>query len=352
MSQISTNFFIQCTDLITPDHLTCDLLCINKSKILFIESDKDFDAFTHKYGYVDITDALKIRWDYVTEDFSGIGVSPNTNRFYYVTFLGKDYVSWLSEIGLNKFVTFSKIEATVAPIETKSETKGAPAKKSRFTRLGNSIGKFTGLGSKKTTNKAFANVATVTKRYESETESKSMSKSGSGSESKNESRDEIKDESVSKSEGETKKEAEIETNKESESESGSESASESESNSDNQSKKRYFKVIDPVTGTASGRYTGDTPKQAASKGYTKMLQELKREGKKEPKQSTIYLRESTRGSARKVYGYEAKREKLAEPQELCIIDRITGQEKTITYEYRNKIHKVPVPENLASSSII
>ena len=112
---------------------------------------------------------------------------------------------------------------------------------------------------------------------------------------------------------------------------------------------RYFKLVDPKTGESKGRYTGDTPKQAASKGYTKMLQELKREGKKAPKQSTIYLRESTRGSARKVYGYEAMRQKLPEPQELNIVDKVTGEEKTIVYHYRNKIHKVAVPEQLGGA---
>lgn len=59
--------------------------------------------------------------------------------------------------------------------------------------------------------------------------------------------------------------------------------------------KRYFKLINE-DGSTKGRYTGETPKQAASKGYTKMLQQMKKDGEKIPKHSIIYLRESTRGS--------------------------------------------------------
>lgn len=117
-------------------------------------------------------------------------------------------------------------------------------------------------------------------------------------------------------------------------------------------KERYFKLIDAKTGGSYGRYTGDTPKQAASKGYTKMLQKLKSEGKQPPKQATIiYLRESTRGSARKIYGYEASRQKLPEPQELVITDKETGEEKTIVYHYRNRIKKVPVPEQIGGAMV-
>lgn len=109
---------------------------------------------------------------------------------------------------------------------------------------------------------------------------------------------------------------------------------------------RYFKLIDAKTGKSYGRYTGDTPKQAASKGYTKMIQKMKKQGKTPPKHSTIFLRESTRGSARKVYGYEATRQRLDTPQTLVIIDGDTGEKKNIVYNYRNKIRKIPVPEQI------
>jgi len=113
---------------------------------------------------------------------------------------------------------------------------------------------------------------------------------------------------------------------------------------------RYFKTIDAKTGDSYGRYTGETPKQAASKAYTKLLQKFKSDGKAVPKQSTtIFLRESTRGSARKIYGYEASRQKLKEPQRLFITDKETGEEKEIVYHFRNKIKKVTVPEQIGGA---
>lgn len=112
---------------------------------------------------------------------------------------------------------------------------------------------------------------------------------------------------------------------------------------------RYFKLIDPKTNKTFGRYTGETPKQAASKGFTKMLQKFKTNGKTLPKESTIFLRESTRGSARKVYGYQASRQKLDSPQKLEITDKDTGEKKTIVYHFRNKIKKVHVPEHIGGS---
>jgi hypothetical protein len=114
-------------------------------------------------------------------------------------------------------------------------------------------------------------------------------------------------------------------------------------------KNRFFKAVNEKSGQGRGRYTGDTPKQAASKSYTKYIQRLKAKGKGVPKSTTIYLRESTRGSNRKVYGYVASRVKLAEPQELTIKDNTTGEKKTITYNYRNQIHKVAVPEQLGGA---
>lgn len=121
-------------------------------------------------------------------------------------------------------------------------------------------------------------------------------------------------------------------------------------------KERYFKIIDHKTGKTYGRYTGDTPKQAASKAYTKKVQRLKKMGKTPSKRSQIILRESTRGSARKVYAYEAYRQKLPEPQNLDITDKETGITKQIVYHYRNKIRKIPVPTqiigyNLAKSKV-
>lgn len=118
---------------------------------------------------------------------------------------------------------------------------------------------------------------------------------------------------------------------------------------DRKKKERYFKLIDAKTLKSYGRYTGETPKQAASKGYTKLVQKMKENEKTIPKEMTIYLRESTRGGSRKVYGYSASRQKLPQPQELIITDKATGLEKTITYHYRNKIHKIGVPPQIGGA---
>lgn len=110
-------------------------------------------------------------------------------------------------------------------------------------------------------------------------------------------------------------------------------------------KKRYFKLIDEA-GRTIGRYTGDTPKQAGSKAFTKLVQRSKASGKKMTGNTNIYLRESTRQSNRKTYGYVASRRKLDEPQQLEILDGETGETKQITYYYRNDVKKIAVPEHM------
>lgn len=113
-------------------------------------------------------------------------------------------------------------------------------------------------------------------------------------------------------------------------------------------KKRRFFKIKFANGESQGRYVGQTPKQAASKGFTKMLREYKKSGKKIPASTNIYLQESTSGSHKKTYAYKARPEKLDEPQILTVVDKKTGAEKQITYNYRNKIHRIPVPEDLVT----
>jgi hypothetical protein len=132
----------------------------------------------------------------------------------------------------------------------------------------------------------------------------------------------------------------------------SKSKSRSDKKDANAKKNRFFKRIDPETGEAIGRYTGATPKQAASKGYTKSVRKQKSIGKKVPAKSVLYLRESTRGSQRKIYCYEAERLKLDEPQELIIKDKKTGKNKKIIYQYRNRIKKMHFdPEDLKNLNL-
>ena len=123
--------------------------------------------------------------------------------------------------------------------------------------------------------------------------------------------------------------------------------SESNSNSDEEcnpvgrsnptNQRRYFEVINE-TGKTTGRYTGTTPKQAASKAFTKMVRNAK-ENNVEITNTDIILRESTRGSNRKNYGYVATREKLDNPVTLQITDANTEEPKNIIYHYKNNIKR-------------
>lgn len=111
-------------------------------------------------------------------------------------------------------------------------------------------------------------------------------------------------------------------------------------------RKRYFKVINRDTLETVGRYVGQTPKQASNKGYSKYIKRALKNGERVPKKTEIFIRESTQGSAKKTYGYLCQRDKLDKPQIVKIVDPKTNKKKKIVYKYRNKTHKIPVPEEL------
>lgn len=114
------------------------------------------------------------------------------------------------------------------------------------------------------------------------------------------------------------------------------------------SKKRSFKMIDPNTMETVGRYTGD-PRQAASKASTKKISKLKKSKGKVPSSFNVYLRESTRGGSRKTYGYQSTPVRLPEPQTFEVEDKNKpGEMKTYVREFRNKIKRIDVPENLVT----
>ena len=89
--------------------------------------------------------------------------------------------------------------------------------------------------------------------------------------------------------------------------------------------KRYFKGVDPKTGELTGRYSGLTPKQGASKYYTKITQKYRKNGKKPPKHTKVYIRESTRQRKKKIYGYTCESVTLDEPQTVTITNKETGE---------------------------
>ena len=102
---------------------------------------------------------------------------------------------------------------------------------------------------------------------------------------------------------------------------------------------RYFKVMDSDNNFC-GRYTGRTPKQAASKAFSslikmkKMNQGTYMEGG-ELQNQCIILRECTKGSKKKIYKYNVSRTQLDNPVFIKI-----GQ-NMIKYQYRNRIVKFP-----------
>ncbi|AGC01688.1 hypothetical protein H012_gp777 [Acanthamoeba polyphaga moumouvirus] len=98
---------------------------------------------------------------------------------------------------------------------------------------------------------------------------------------------------------------------------------------------RSFRCIDTRNGESFGHYISQTPKAAASKAFTQMLRNTDNKDKK----YIIVLRESTQGSPKKTYFYEGQRIEFDKPQKIKI-DLGNGNQKTITYKYRNIINKI------------
>ncbi|AGF85613.1 hypothetical protein QJ854_gp169 [Moumouvirus goulette] len=98
---------------------------------------------------------------------------------------------------------------------------------------------------------------------------------------------------------------------------------------------RSFRCIDTKNGESFGYYISQTPKSAASKAFTQMIKNSNNKNKKQ----VIVLRESTNGSPRKTYFYEGQRIELDKPQKIRI-NTGDGNEKVITYKYKNIINKI------------
>jgi hypothetical protein len=107
---------------------------------------------------------------------------------------------------------------------------------------------------------------------------------------------------------------------------------------DNRSTPRFFKVVFPGD-IETGRYTGTTPKQAASKAFTKYMQRQRMQGEDVNNTVTMSLKETTRGCDHNTYEYECKRTRLAEPMEIQITGE-AGEQRTVRYEYRNEVKNV------------
>jgi len=86
-----------------------------------------------------------------------------------------------------------------------------------------------------------------------------------------------------------------------------------------------YTVEHSETGFTGGRYKSKTPSGAAKKAASRIFKSTNK------KSITLTIRETTQGSDKKLYKYEAKRVKLAKP----VIIKIKGNE--IKYEYKTEV---------------
>lgn len=108
-----------------------------------------------------------------------------------------------------------------------------------------------------------------------------------------------------------------------------------------QKKQRFFKCM--YNNETKGRYSGYKPKQAANKALTSIIKDTVTNNGKNPdsingQKFTFEMVECTRGGKRKISLYEGERVKLPKPLEVVI--KKNGENKKITYNYQNKLHKI------------
>lgn len=110
-----------------------------------------------------------------------------------------------------------------------------------------------------------------------------------------------------------------------------------------ESKKRYFKCITITSDNevvATGRYTGNKPKQVASKAFTKLFENINKTGQNPPEHIIFGIRECTRscsGLRNKNYVYIGRRCKLSEPDNIFIHLRDPITKKYLLDDKGNKI---------------
>ena len=104
---------------------------------------------------------------------------------------------------------------------------------------------------------------------------------------------------------------------------------------DGDKKVRSFKVKLPGNEMFNGRFTGQTPYQAANKALSKYF----RDNGDKKTQITFTIKESTRQSKRSEYSYQGERKKLDTPIEYSIKDA-NGENKKIIKQYKNSLKKI------------
>jgi len=105
--------------------------------------------------------------------------------------------------------------------------------------------------------------------------------------------------------------------------------------SEERRKIRSFKVRENNEEKAYGRYTGDSPYQAANKALSEIIRKRVKDGKSAATKIQFTLVESTKGSKHREHQYTGKREKLKSPIEYKTKDGVT-----VTKKYKNQLKKV------------
>ena len=100
-------------------------------------------------------------------------------------------------------------------------------------------------------------------------------------------------------------------------------------------KTRSFKVKELEDEKAFGRYTGDSPYQAANKALSEIIRKRVKDGKSASTKISFTLIESTKGSKHREHQYTGKREKLKEPIEYKTKDGVV-----VTKNFKNQLKKV------------
>lgn len=105
--------------------------------------------------------------------------------------------------------------------------------------------------------------------------------------------------------------------------------------SEDKRRSRSFKVKEDGEEKAYGRYTGESPYQAANKALSELIRKRNKDGKITQNKIEFTLVESTKGSKHREHQYVGKRLKLKTPIEYQTKDGVT-----VTKKFKNELRKV------------
>ena len=105
--------------------------------------------------------------------------------------------------------------------------------------------------------------------------------------------------------------------------------------SEDKRRSRSFKVKEDGEDKAYGRYTGESPYQAANKALSELIRKRNKDGKTTQSKIEFTLIESTKGSKHREHQYVGKRLKLKTPIEYQTKDGVT-----VTKKFKNELKKV------------